>query len=73
MVFGINQGYVVGGHDGANHFAAVLSATVELVEHVEIGGYLSYSWALDSDAVAHPGDALLKDLFFGGISLTFSF
>lgn len=73
VVFGINEGYVSDGHDGANQIAATLSATVPVSDNVELGAYLSYNWELRSNAVAHPDDALLKDFFYGGVALTVSF
>lgn len=73
IVFGINQGYIADGHEGGNHVAAALSATVPVSEQVEIGAYVSYNWAIGSDPLRYADDAALKDFLFGGVTLTLSF
>ena len=71
-VFGVNEGYVSDGHDGANHLALGLSAEYALTESCSISSHVSYSWAVgwESDA---PGDELLVAFFHGGFGLQWSF
>ena len=71
-VFGVNQGYVSDGHDGANHFALELSSEYALTESCSILVSTSYSWATGRESDA-PGDELLVDFFDGGLGLQWSF
>lgn len=70
--FGINQGYIPDGHDGANHFA--LSAGIEyaVTQSFAITAYTTYSWAIDSDS-DFAGDDQLEDFFLAGVALKWSF
>jgi hypothetical protein len=69
VVLGFNSGYIPDGHDGLNNLAVSLEAAVPLKEGVKLGGYITYNWGIDSDAARYQGDELLKDFFFGGVSL----
>lgn len=71
-VFGINQGYVSDGHDGANHVAAFTEISFALSESVFITAHTTYSWGLGRDR-ALLGDAQLIDFFHGGVGLRWSF
>lgn len=71
-VFGMNQGYVSDGHDGANHFALGIGLEYALNECLSLAAHASYSWALDRDRDL-PGDELLTDFFHGGVGLEWSF
>ena len=71
-IFGINEGYVSDGHDGANHFALQLGLEYALSDKVSVVAHTTYSWALDEDSSA-PGDDQLVDFFHGGIGLQWSF
>lgn len=73
VVFGNNDGYIADGHNGANHLAATLSATIPLSDNVELGAYVSYNWAIDSDMAAHADDDALEDFVYGGVAMTLSF
>lgn len=70
--FGINQGYVADGHDGANHVALRLGLEYALNGSVSVIAHATQSWALDRNA-ASPGDATLTDFFHGGIGLQWTF
>lgn len=70
--FGINQGYVADGHDGANHIALRLGLEFALTDSISFTAHTSYSWALSRDA-ALPGDDQLIDFFHGGVGLQWSF
>lgn len=71
-VFGVNEGYVSDGHDGANHFALGLSTEYALTRSCSILSHVSYSWAVGRESHA-PGDELLVDFFHGGFGLQWSF
>lgn len=70
--FGVNQGYVSDGHDGANHLALELAAEYLLTDSLSLAAHLIYSWALDRDA-ALPGDELLTDFLHGGVGIKWEF
>ena len=64
--FGINQGYVANGHDGANHFALSVGLQYALTDSISVTAHATQSWALDRD-LAHPGDDQLIDFFTGAL------
>jgi len=70
--FGINQGYVGDGHDGANNIALRLGAEYALSDTVSLNVHGAYSWALERDS-GSPGDDLLIDFFHGSVGLQWSF
>ena len=71
-IFGMNQGYVADGHDGANHIAASIGLSYALTDSLTIGAHGTYSWGIDRKAGA-ADDASLKDFFHAGIGLELSF
>lgn len=73
VVLGFNAGYIVEGHDGANNFTTALTATVPIMEQIELRGYVAYNWAIDSDPARYLQDELLEDFFFGGVAISVSF
>jgi hypothetical protein len=70
--FGINQGYVADGHDGANNIALRVGLEFALTDSISITAHTTYSWASGRDA-AFPGDDRLIDFFHGGVGLEWSF
>ncbi len=70
--FGINQGYVADGHDGANHFALRLGLEYVIANSVSVTAHATQSWALDRNG-ASPGDDQLIDFFHGGVGLQWTF
>jgi hypothetical protein len=73
IVFGVNQGYVADGHDGANHLALRLGAEYSLNDSVTLTAHLSQSFAIRRDADRYPGDGQLRDFFHLGIGLGYEF
>jgi hypothetical protein len=71
-IFGMNQGYVSDGHDGANHFALRVGFEYALTDSWTLAAHSVYSWALDRKDSA-PGDDTLRDFFHGGLGLQWSF
>jgi hypothetical protein len=70
--FGINQGYVTDGHDGANYVALRLGLEYALSDSVSITAHGTRSFALSRDA-ASPGDVQLIDFNHWGVGLEWSF
>lgn len=71
-LFGINQGYVSDGHDGANHVAVRMGIEYALSDSLSLTAHTAYSWGLGKDR-ALPGDDPLIDFFHGGAGLQWSF
>ena len=71
-LFGMNQGYVVDGHDGANHVAIRLETEIPIWDQLCLNLHAAYSWAISSDA-ALDGDAQLVDFLHGSAGLVWEF
>jgi len=71
-VFGVNQGYVPDGHDGANHIALQFEAGYVMTRSVSVTANAGYSWALRVDP-ALPGDDQLIDFFHAGVNIYWAF
>jgi len=71
-IFGINQGYVSDGHDGANHFALQIGYEYVLTKSLSLIAHTTYSWAINKSSTA-PGDALLKDFVHFGAGIQWDF
>ncbi len=71
-IFGLNQGYVSDGHDGANHFAIAMGSEYAISESISITLHIVHSWALDRD-VSLPGDSQLIDFSHASLGMQFSF
>lgn len=71
-MFGINQGYVVGGHYGSNHFALKLESTYKVSDSISVTAQLAQNWAIDRDS-GSPGDEQLVDFLNGGIGAQWFF
>ena len=66
--FGINQGYVIDGHDGSNHIALRFGLDYVITKSVSVTAHVNKSWALDRNEVLL-GDNPLID-FFSTAALT---
>ena len=71
-IFGINQGYVTDGHDGANHFALQVSYEYVLTKSLSLLAHTTYSWEIGKKSTT-PGDDLLKNFFHCGVGLQWAF
>lgn len=71
-LFGVNQGFVSDGHDGANHVALWAGFEFALTDSLAITTHIAHSWALQKDSFA-PGDEQLIDLFHGGFGIQWSY
>ncbi|MCX6865046.1 MAG: hypothetical protein NTV46_02280 [Verrucomicrobia bacterium] len=71
-LFGINQGYVCDGHDGANHAALRLGIGLALSDSLSIMAHATYSWGIGRDLTL-PGDDQLIDFVHVGVGLQWSF
>jgi opacity protein-like surface antigen len=69
---GFNNGYVENGHDGLNHAVANLSADFMLSDHFKVTASAAYNWAInrESDFVRYSNDAILRDFFWTGLSVS---
>ena len=72
LVFGMNQGYISDGHDGANHIAANLGPEYAFTESFAVSAHASYNFAIDRE-VLRPGDGTLGDFFHTGVGLSWTF
>lgn len=72
VVFGVNQGYIPDGHDGANHFALRIGTIYVITKSLSVTAHTAYNWALNSDSTL-AGDDQLIDFFHGGVGLQWSF
>jgi hypothetical protein len=73
VVFGVNQGYVTDGHDGANHFELRLGGAYSFTEALALTAHLSYNLAIDRDAARFSGDELLRNFLHVGVGLAYEF
>jgi hypothetical protein len=71
-LFGMNQGYVSDGHDGANNLAIRMEGNLALSEAWSVVSHVTYSSAMDADA-SLVGDAQLIDFYHGGVGLLWTF
>lgn len=68
-VLGWNEGYIADGHDGANHFALAMEASVPLKEDLDLAASVAYTWSIDADPGRYPEDESLEDFLHAGIAL----
>jgi hypothetical protein len=73
IVFGVNQGYVPDGHDGANHIELRLSGEYKLTQSLILTVHTSYNFSMNRDVVHHAGDQLLRDFFHTALGLRWEF
>ena len=71
-IFGVNQGFVSDGHDGANHLALSAALNYALTDNLTFSVHATQSLALDRDR-DREGDETLIDFFHvgGGFQLSF--
>ena len=70
---GFNSGYVVDGHNGINHGQLLARVSYQAIDKLEVYAYTSYSLAINRDSNRYTGDELLRDLFWGGVGLSYRF
>lgn len=73
IVFGVNQGYVADGRDGANHLGLRLGGEYSLTDSITLTAHLSQSFAIGRDAGRYTGDEPLQDFFHLGIGVGYEF
>lgn len=73
IVFGMNQGFVADGHDGANHVELRLGGTYFLTDAISVTVHASYNFAVNRDVARYSEDALLRDFFHAGVGLAYGF
>ncbi|MGB6219807.1 hypothetical protein [Haloferula sp.] len=72
VVFGMNEGYISDGHNGANHVTLNLAAEYAFTPSFAVTAHAAYNFALNRDVLL-PGDLLLGDFFYAGASLRWTF
>ena len=70
--FGLNQGYVADGHNGANHVALQMGLEYVISDALSLSAQTQYSWGINRD-LTHPGDELLVDFFNATVGLHYAF
>jgi hypothetical protein len=73
LMIGRNDGYISDGHNGLDHVRFALVAHYRVNDRVGLYTHIGRSFALDSTPAAFAGDALLKDIFHGGIGIAVTF
>lgn len=72
LVFGMNQGYVADGHDGANHLAFTTGLSYALTDSLALKLHATWSQGIDRDRTL-AGDDTLRDFLHGGIGVEWTF
>jgi hypothetical protein len=72
-LIGFNEGYVADGHDGANHVAAGVNASLALKENLSVDASLTYTAAIDKNEDRYADDASLENELYGSVGLVASF
>lgn len=70
--FGINQGYVSDGHNGANFIALRLDLEYAISDSCFLSAHATQSWTIDQNATL-PGDDSLIDFFHLGLGVGWKF
>ncbi|MCW8934705.1 MAG: hypothetical protein OQK98_08270 [Gammaproteobacteria bacterium] len=72
-ILGVNSGYVTDGHDGINYAQFRANFNYLIMKELELYAYTGYSLAVNRDNIRYTGDELLKNMFWGGIGLSYRF
>ena len=72
-VLGLNDGYVVEGHNGWNHVQLRAGVGLYPLKRLEIQTYAAYNIALGSKPEEYPDDSTLRDFLWGGIGIAYHF
>lgn len=70
---GFNSGYVTDGHNGINYGQLRANFSYQIMKEMEVYAYTGYSLAVNRDNKRYSGDELLRDLFWGGVGLSYRF
>ncbi len=72
LVIGINQGYIVDGHEGVDHAQIRLGMAYHSSAQYELVAYISHSHAINKN-LSMSGDTNLKNYSLGGVGFTWRF
>lgn len=72
-VLGINDGYVIEGHNGWNHVQLRAGVAFYPLKRLEIQTYAAYNIAIESNPEQYRDDLTLRDFFWGGIGIAYHF
>ncbi|MFC1761670.1 hypothetical protein ACFL6U_06280 [Planctomycetota bacterium] len=68
-ILGINNGYIVDGHNGLNHTQLRVGLTLYPVSRLEIRSYAAYNFAINRNPERFTEDLSLRDFLWGGIGI----
>ncbi len=68
LLLGVNQGFIPDEHDGFNNIQFSIESNYGISDSLALLGYVAYTIGLEERS----GETL-EDLFFGGVSLVYSF
>lgn len=70
--FGLNQGYVADGHNGANHVSLQMGFEYAISDALSLTAQSQYSWGISRD-LTHSGDELLVEFLNVTVGLHYAF
>ena len=72
-ILGANDGYVIDGHDGLNHFQLRANIEYEPVKNVQLYSLVGYTRAINRDAYNYAEDETLGNFVWAGIGFIYLF
>jgi hypothetical protein len=72
-ILGANDGYIIDGHDGLNHFQLRANVEYEPVKNVQLYALAGYTRAINRDAYNYAEDETLGNFVWGGIGFIYLF
>ena len=70
---GFNAGYVSDGHNGVNNVKFTANLSYRLFNQLALYTYTSYSIAVNKDEKRFVGDEALRNIFWGGVGLSYQY
>ncbi|MDC3212035.1 hypothetical protein NQU47_05590 [Pseudoalteromonas distincta] len=70
---GVNAGYVSDGHNGVNNVKFTANLSYQLFNQLALYTYTSYSIAVNKDEKRFAGDETLRNIFWGGVGLSYQY
>ncbi|MBB1380308.1 hypothetical protein [Pseudoalteromonas sp. SR43-2] len=70
---GFNAGYVSDGHNGVNNVKFTANLSYQLFNQLALYTYSSYSIAVNKDEKRFAGDETLRNIFWGGVGLSYQY
>lgn len=70
---GFNEGYVSDGHNGINNVKFTANLSYQLFTQLALYTYTNYSIAVNKDEKRFAGDKTLRNIFWGGVGLSYQY